>query len=94
MGMHSAPQGIERMDAGGLCGWDSLNCGLVSIGCCSPGGRVVLSWGGLWDCESLEMVGTGWQSTLQWLGLPSSGQKLPPEDLFPVSGFLAFCLAV
>lgn len=76
MGIHSASLGIERMDAGGLCAWDSLK----------PTG-VVLSAGV--DCGAVDlryssrtghrMVGTGWRSTLQWTGLPSSGEKLPPE---------------
>lgn len=80
-----------------------LTVGLVSIGSCSPGGRVVISAGvacGTVDLRyssriSHQMVGTGWWSTLQWAGLLFSGRKLPavtPEDWFPVSGFMALVL--
>lgn len=73
-----------------------LTVGLVSIGSCSPGGRVVIGAGvacGTVDLRyssriSHQMVGTGWWSTLQWAGLLFSGRKLPavtPEDWFPVS---------
>lgn len=75
MGIHSASPGIERMDARGLCAWDSLNRGVVlsaGVDC----GAVDLRYS---SRTGHQMVGTGWRSTLQWTGLPSSGKKLPPE---------------